>query len=718
MNVKKILQSPFGWLGVILLGMTLIFVVLAPTVLALNPFPAPPPIRDARFGAVQTYEAPEVAKAAGVGWTRVLFWWHQVQPGGIHDWNAYYFREEVLQRELDSDRELVGILLGTPSWASESGSSRAVPSGLYLPYDHPDNLWGQFVYRMVKRYQGKIDHWIMWNEPDVWDDAHPGKTWNGTVEDYVQLLKVGYQAAKAANKESVVFLTATTYWWDVEYRRELYFPGLLQTIRDHPDAPDYNHFFDVASLHLYFKPEQIYEITQLFRQLLDRYGFSDKPLWINETNAPPSDDPHHPAPEVRFHVTQEQQSYFLVQAWAMALAGGAERVAFYKMQDEPRLQPGAWPYGMARKDGSLRPVFWSYRTLVTYLSHYENADLTRDGDIRRVVVPRGKLGTTTVVWNMAQSAQMAQVPATSNKALLVDAFGPLDTITPTDGYYTLSLRPSKDGHIGGVPFMIVEGAGMNLQLERPKTSDILMPALILTPLPTPKATSSPLPPSPPPAPSNSARDWSIPNGHFFSQTAPDAKGGFTVIDDKQARFWSEFQRLGGIETVGYPISQRYKQDGFVTQAFQKLILQWRTDVEQAWPVNLFDQLSNANLDQRLLARWQIPPTLPNSAIDPPNASWNQIVTARLKLVEADRAIYKRYFAQPNPLTAFGLPTSRVKDMGTHYALRTQRTVFQHWKKAAPWAEQGHVTIANGGVMAKQLDRLPAPALQLEPAPPR
>ena len=495
MNVKKIVNTPFSWLGVILLGMTLLFVVLAPVmVLAVNSLPAPPPVRDDRFGVVQAYNAPEAATAAGVGWTRVLFWWHQMQINSPHDWNPYYFKDEVLEEELKSGRKMVGILLGTPRWASESGSDRAVPDGLYLPYDDPDNHWGQFVYRMATRYKGQIDHWIMWNEPDVWDDEHPGKTWNGTVEDYVQLLKVGYQAAKAANPDAVVFLTATTYWWDTEHGRELYFPGLLQTIRDHPDAPDYNDFFDIASLHLYFKPEQVYRITQKFRGMLDDYGFSDKPLWINETNAPPSDDPHHPAPEVRFHITQEQQSYFVIQAWAMALAGGAEQVAFYKMRDEQELPAGAWPYGMVRKDGSLRPVFWSYRTLVTYMSQYEDAYLIPEGDVRRVVVPRGQLGTTTVVWNLASTVQTAQIPATSSKALLVDAFGPVATITPTDGYYTLSLLPSQDGHIGGMPMMIVEGAGIHLALERPNTPDVPMPALILTPLPTstPTAINTPL----------------------------------------------------------------------------------------------------------------------------------------------------------------------------------------------------------------------------------
>ncbi|MDQ4077478.1 MAG: hypothetical protein M3220_14675, partial [Chloroflexota bacterium] len=72
------------------------------------------------------------------------------------------------------------------------------------------------------------------------------------------------------------------------------------------------------------------------------------------------------------------------------------------------------------------------------------------------------------------------------------------------------------------------------------------------------------------------------------------------------------------------------------------------------------------------------------------------------------------FAQADPTTVFGLPTSRVEDMGNHYALRTQRAVFQQWKEDVPWAAAGEVTIANGGAIAGELQWLPANALVPEP----
>ncbi|MGH2543351.1 MAG: hypothetical protein ACRDIB_11160, partial [Ardenticatenaceae bacterium] len=619
------------------------------------------------------------------------------------------FPDGLVNQELGAGREMMGLIAGTAPWASPTGSVRAVPSGLYLPYDDPENLWGQFVYRIVQRYAGRIDRWVIWNEPDVWDDSHPGKTWDGSVTDYVQLLKVGYQAVKAANPNAAVHLTATTYWWDAEHGRELYFKRLMDAISAEPDAARLGGFFDVASLHLYFKPEQVHDVTVLYRQELDRHGFGAKPLWINETNAPPSQDPLHPAPGLRFPVTLEEQSYFIIQAWAMGLSAGAERISLYKTRDERALPVGVEPYGMMRKDGSVRPIFWSYRTLVTYLGGYEHASLAREGPVRRVIVARGQQGTTTVLWNTGTSPQSVRVPATTDSALLVDAFGPVETIAPVNGTYALTLPPSSGGEIGGMPYLLVEGAGAEVWLERPTDFPPFASPPAAPPAPAPTA---PVAPSPNPA----EEDWPLLNGWFFTQAAGEG-GGFSVVDDDTARFWSEFQRLGGLQTVGYPISRRFAYDGFVTQAFQKLVLQWRPEVGQAWPVNIFDELSDSGGDELLLERRQTPLPLRSSEFDPPGATWEQVVAGRQALLDANPTIRSRYFSQPDAITVFGLPTSRVEDMGNHYAIRTQRAVFQQWKESVPWASAGEVTIANGGAIAAEFGWLPAEAAQPVPVPP-
>ncbi|MGB0385297.1 MAG: WD40 repeat domain-containing protein, partial [Ardenticatenaceae bacterium] len=164
----------------------------------------------------------------------------------------------------------------------------------------------------------------------------------------------------------------------------------------------------------------------------------------------------------------------------------------------------------------------------------------------------------------------------------------------------------------------------------------------------------------------------------------------------------------GLQKIGYPISQRYVHDGFVTQAFQKAIMQWRAESGTVALVNIFDDLHKAGFDGTLLSARQTPRQLP--------AGWDgdigfdEVVQKRQALLAVRPALQETYFASSDPLTFYGLPTSEVEDMGNHYAVRLQRAVLQEWKEEVPWAKEGEVTIANGGDIAKELGGLPAEGL--------
>ncbi len=213
----------------------------------------------------------------------------------------------------------------------------------------------------------------------------------------------------------------------------------------------------------------------------------------------------------------------------------------------------------------------------------------------------------------------------------------------------------------------------------------------------------------PPAAGAAPADFDIPGGHFFTQTASgDGTTGFAVVDDGEARFWSEFRRLGGVAGVGYPISQRFRWDGFVVQAMQKGVLQWRPEVGRAYFVNVFDQLAAAGKDDWLLTVRSTPRPL-DGAFDA-GKPWGQVVATRLALLDANVAIKAAYHAVADPLNHYGLPTSPVVDNGNHYVVRLQRAVIQQWKVAVPWAAPGQVTVANGGDVGREAGLYPAAAL--------
>ena len=476
-------------------------------------FASAPP--DPRFGVVEAYEAPDQATLAGVGWERILFWWHQLQPDGPDDWNGQYFPDEILDRERAQGREVVGLLNNTPPWATDGEPLRGVPRGLYLPHDDPNNLWAAFVRRVVSHYAGRIDHWIIWNEPDVWDEEHVGHTWAGSVEDYYQLLKVAYLTAKEANPNCVIHLTGLTYWWDWVYGRRQYFERFLDVVAQDPTAPQHNHYFDVVTLHIYFKPQTVYEITSFFRQAMQEHGL-DKPIWINETNAAPSHDPSRPVHDPRFVISLDEQASYIIQACALGLAAGVERIAIYKMIDKPGdVNANPEPYGLVRADGSLRPAFYAYQVVTTCFAGYRQASLVRRGDIDQVTIDRGER-TTTVLWNRSSVTQTIAVQAIAPQAILVNKEGQSWALTPDDGKYVLTLAGAlcsdpSGCFIGGSPLLLVEEGPPSARgsLQPTSTPTVMStstatppPTATPTPLPTdtplPTATPTPLPTETPP----------------------------------------------------------------------------------------------------------------------------------------------------------------------------------------------------------------------------
>jgi uncharacterized protein YkwD len=206
----------------------------------------------------------------------------------------------------------------------------------------------------------------------------------------------------------------------------------------------------------------------------------------------------------------------------------------------------------------------------------------------------------------------------------------------------------------------------------------------------------------------------VANGYFFTQTAGrDGSSGFRVTDEGGVRFWSEFQRLGGVAALGYPVSRRFEKDGFVVQAMQKGVLQWRPDVGKAWLTNVFDEMHHSGKDKFLADVRQTPAPLPDDWDK--GKSWQQTVATRLALLDSHPAIRDRYFSVADPMTFFGLPTSPVTDQGNHYAIRLQRAVIQQWKQDVPWAKAGETTVANGADIAKEAGLFPGAAVQAESA---
>lgn len=469
-------------------------------------------IPDRRFGAIDTFDAPQAASALGAGWTRVRLPWADLQPNNDGEWNDSFFTEAQLNAEIAAGREVVGLIVNTPHWALEDGNVPGVPRGLYARDDDPNNVWATFVRQIVGRYAGRINHWIVWNEPDIWQPSYPGRTWGGDEKSFYQLQRVAYNVIKATNPNAVVHLSAFTYFWDTNYGRTPFFSRLLDLMVKDPSAPGNNYYFDVASANLYFRTDNVYDLIAWHHQQMRERGF-DKPLWLTETNAAPSTDPAWPVAEPEFTITLDEQAHFIIQSFAMALAAGTQRIAIYKMADVPGDHAAnPEPFGLIREDGSRRPAFAAFQVASNYLAGFTGATLDQRGDYAQVTVQRGE-AWTTVAWTRQPSPVNIEVTAHAAQATVVDATGRTQRISARNGKYIIELAGATCTGgclIGGAPKLIVEGASTvsiapvgkppaaatpigstAATSEVTATAAIVTPTITSTPLPTRTPTMTP-----------------------------------------------------------------------------------------------------------------------------------------------------------------------------------------------------------------------------------
>ncbi|HEX6512377.1 MAG TPA: hypothetical protein VF157_08765 [Chloroflexota bacterium] len=213
-------------------------------------------------------------------------------------------------------------------------------------------------------------------------------------------------------------------------------------------------------------------------------------------------------------------------------------------------------------------------------------------------------------------------------------------------------------------------------------------------------------------------DQDIPGGHFYTEanggTGPQY--GYRITDEGGLGFWSEFKRLGGVNALGYPASRRYAMPGFMAQATQKVILQWRPDVSppRAYFLNVFDAFHDQGKDSALQQQYGIPPQL-DPSFDAGKAP-DQVQAARIALLNEDPPIAAFYKASANPALYYGLPTSKLANAGAFNIVRLQRVAIQHWNQAGPGGiGAGDVTVVNGGDVAKVFALVPPDAQITETA---
>ena len=213
-----------------------------------------------------------------------------------------------------------------------------------------------------------------------------------------------------------------------------------------------------------------------------------------------------------------------------------------------------------------------------------------------------------------------------------------------------------------------------------------------------------------------AADFAIPRGHFYTQASgSNGPNGFALVDDSAAPFWRWFQKLGGVDALGYPNTNRFILDGYLVQGTQRAVLQWHPDTKTMAFMNVMDYIHSHGLDSALQATYQIPPPADDSQVEA-GLTFAQVANLRTAWLSPSPALKRFYLADPYRIDHDGLPTSQLVDDGPFTVVRMRRAAFQLWNEAGPSGIQaGQITQVLGSDLAKKLNLFTRGAITPGPA---
>lgn len=452
----------------------------------ITPSPGHP---DYRFGVAQAYSDPAQASQLGVGWERITMFWSSLEPApGV--WNNFFTKDDsVLLNEAKAGRVPVGVLVSTPRWARVSPSS-SVPRGLFAAWNSPKNTWGNFVYHLARHYAGLIDTWVIGNEISIARGHF--NTWNGTIAQFAQLVKVAYLAAHAANPNAHILLPGTPYW----YSHGKVTARLIADLAKLPGSATHHDFFDALDLNLYNTINYNPQIYARYRRILKAAGLAGTPIWLSETNVTPI-VPGYKAPANDPGVPPTVQASFIVEEIADALAYSS-RVDVYQLPEPSRLNKVNGPVGLLTKSGAPRPAFYAYETTIRYLQGARylsrfippfNGVNPPSMDVINFGAPRRYI---SVIWDQGGKPILGRVKAYVKTALLVNDQGGARLIFAKHGTFnvhlpaaTLTGQYNRGSHpIGGAPYFVIQRVRLGAH-GTPRQADFGSRTGFAPPAPTP-----------------------------------------------------------------------------------------------------------------------------------------------------------------------------------------------------------------------------------------
>lgn len=282
------------------------------------------------------------AVALGAGSVRVAPDWTvlQRQQAEAFDWT---YTDRVVKAAADRHLEVLLTLGNTPRWASRYPKD---PEPAVWNYNPPRSLddWRRYVERLAARERSVAD-WQVWERSSI-------HFFRGSDKDLTQLAQAGIQSVRKSDADALVLMPEPG-GIDLGAINQLYGWGAEK-------------FFNGLALYPALdRPEQMLRPLRVLQTDIVRKKGPLMHLWVAGFGW---DTEAVPGPLARPLASEEQQARYLVRMAALALADGVERVYWQSLRDRTvqdyQRQSRS---GLVRLDGSRRPAFRAYQTLISRL---------------------------------------------------------------------------------------------------------------------------------------------------------------------------------------------------------------------------------------------------------------------------------------------------------------------------------------------------------------
>ncbi|MBN1641595.1 MAG: beta-galactosidase [Anaerolineae bacterium] len=316
-------------------------------------------------------ETVHMARDAGIRWAKQQFVWAEIEPQpGHYRWEKY---DAIVDLCESYGLRVIARLDGAPNWSRQDNS---------MPGRPPDDLadYGEFVYRFVEHYRGRVQHVQIWNEPNLYIE------WGNRPVDpagYVDLLRIAYQRAKEADPDVYVLgapLAITLgephpepgKWRamnDLQFLEEMYEAGAAA-------------YFDILAANAFGmdlppddapSPSKLnFARASLQREIMVRYGDADKAVWFNEYawNAAPASFAQEDLTWQR--VSEEQQAAYTLQGLEYALENwpwaGVFNIWYFRQVGDIPPDQASYYFRMVDVDFIPRRIYFAIKDRAAQLS--------------------------------------------------------------------------------------------------------------------------------------------------------------------------------------------------------------------------------------------------------------------------------------------------------------------------------------------------------------